>query len=420
MSIWPFHPPNRPTPLRSILVRGLPDGATVQLERDNPSVDVNGVSLGGLADLDGVVPDNLPGQAINLHIRAAGYVDYDVLGLVLHPGNLQLMVGLPLDTPAIQQALPRLVSIVPPFVPLPALRVRGQFFEQVNGTRITLIETSDFNLLNIFQHQGPEAAHVIAQQRSDLGFNLARVWTRYTAGTGAGQFLDIDYAQVGPFLDFMGAHGLYVDLTAYTGRDAFLSAHWNDLGRAVAGHTNVLLSLANENDQANNTIDLGPYQPWPGVLCSKGSNGSRVWPPRGTGWQWAEMHFNEEPDWFRQTGHNAMEVADAYGVPVITNENKRLDKMGDPAAALLHLYDSAQGATLLCAGNCFHSIAGKQSTLFAGFTLEAAQAHVAGAKSLPLTCQDGGYVHRADLEGSTYLRVYQRGSDPDCIARIRP
>ena len=62
---------------------------------------------------------------------------------------------------------------------------------------------------------------------------------------------------------------------------------------------------------------------------------------------------------------------------------------------------------------------GKASVLFGGLDLEAAQQWVAGAQSVPLHCQDGLYVHRQDLEGTTYLRVYQRGSDPACIVRIR-
>jgi hypothetical protein len=62
---------------------------------------------------------------------------------------------------------------------------------------------------------------------------------------------------------------------------------------------------------------------------------------------------------------------------------------------------------------------GRHSTLWSDATLRIAQAWAAGARSVPLSCQNGAYVHRQDLEGSTYLRVYQRGGDDRCIVRIR-
>ncbi len=287
----------------------------------------------------------------------------------------------------------------------PPLHVNGQFFALADGTRWTAIECSDFALLNIFQHQGASVAEPIATQRRDLGFNLCRVWTRYTAGTGAGQFLDINYATVGAFLNFMSDVGLYVDLTGYTGRDAFEPGHWGAICQAVQGHTNVLLSLCNENDQPNNHIDLTPFQPCPGVLCSRGSNGSQAWPPIAAGWVWAEMHYNDAPEWQRKTGHNSMEVADAYGMPVIANENTRYI---DRDASLPHAQGAAESAALLCAGSCFHSTQGKTSSLFTGVTLDAAKMWAASAKKVDLTFQQGAYHHAMELETPGILRAYQR------------
>lgn len=357
-----------------------------------------------------IPPTAVAGWGAWLHVDAPQAVEADIR-VYIHATNGGLLEGC---------GCPPVVTLR--LAMLSALHARGQFFEQVDGTRITMIEASSFNLLNIYQNLGPAAAEPVAQQLHAEGFNLARVWTAYTAGTGAGSFLNIDYTKVGPFLDFMAANSLYVDLTAYAGRDSFIAGRWDSLCRASQGHTNVLLSLVNENDQTNNTIDLRSFHPCPGILSSRGSNGSQAWPPDPTGWAWSEMHYNDAPEWWRKTGHNSMEVADQFRLPIITNENTRFDKMGDFAAALMHLQDAAQGCVLLNAGCAFHSIEGKQALIMAGNVLAAARAHVTGMKSLPLLCQDGGYAHRIDLEGpgqSLFLRVYQRGSNPICLAKIR-
>jgi len=134
-------------------------------------------------------------------------------------------------------------------------------------------------------------------------------------------------------------------------------------------------------------------------------------------WDWAEFHTNYAFEWQRTAGHNGMELADLLHVPIHTDENTRYP---DKEQSLAHAEDAAAGAALLVAGVTFHSVHGKNSTLFTGLELAAARAHNVGVRSIPLTCQRGAYRHRADLEGSTYLRVYQRGFNDACIARIRP
>src|SRR2546426_8399982 len=131
----------------------------------------------------------------------------------------------------------------------------------------------------------------------------------------------------------------------------------------------------------------------------------------------------------RKIGHNAMEI---WGGPTVTNETSRCPEVGmwrgaDPARTAALAFDSAAGAALLCAGSCFHSVHGKTSELWDGVEGSAAMAWANGAKSVDLECQDGPYMHRADLEEprdsrgvGQYLRVYERRvAGHDGIVRIR-
>ncbi len=71
---------------------------------------------------------------------------------------------------------------------------------------------------------------------------------------------------------------------------------------------------------------------------------------------------------------------------------------------------------MLCAGSCYHSQAGKTSTLWGGLELAAAEQWVKGAKSVDLSQVHFHYEHPIELEGPNDLRVYRRGS---CVVRIR-
>lgn len=288
-------------------------------------------------------------------------------------------------------------------------------------TRTTIIECSDFNLFNRFL-AGEDIGSVL-EQRAAVGFNTLRVWTAYQIGR-IGRLIPREhpdyYAQIPAFLDACSLYGLYVEFTAFTGpyeamfaNDDEKVAHWDQLCAACATRTNVLLELVNEYDNGPN---LGlPYdrlQKPAGVLSSHGS-GSQDSPPKEPFWDYATWRA-AAGEWQRKIGHGADEFGGAF--PVITNETPRYP---DNEQSLTHAYDGAAGAALLCAGSCFHSVHGKDSTLWTGLELDAAVAWTAGATSVPLDCQAGGYVHRSDLEGGQALRVYQRGQDDRCIVRIR-
>lgn len=317
---------------------------------------------------------------------------------------------------------------------LPDLLTRGQFFqtEDSNGVtaRFTAIEASDFALLARFQNEGADAIRPVLGQRADCGFNMLRVWTAFDID-GIGNFTTLDYGVIPSFVKLCADYGLYVEFTAYTGWNDPL--HWTRLyNAATACRPRPLLELVNELDANTNEPDsmgrvfdlttfgkLGPFD----VLQSHGSNGSQAVPVRPA-WDYETFHTNDASEWWRKTGHNAMEMsagadngAPGSGVPCLANENTRFP---DRDASAAHAYDAAAGGALLCAGSCYHSVRGKSSQLWDGVEEDCARAWAAGAKSVDITFQDGPYMHRADLETPDDLRVYERvlGASA-CIVTIR-
>jgi hypothetical protein len=230
--------------------------------------------------------------------------------------------------------------------------------------------------------------------------------------------LNPDYAKIPAFAQVLARHGIYVEFTAYTSTQD--PAHWSRLIEASKSSTNILAELINESDQPANAMDLAPYAQATGLLSSHGSNGAEAWPVQPY-WSYLTFHTNGASEEQRKVGHNGMEIAN---LPVLTNETSRYPDVGMWVGASLDrqeqlAFDSAAGAALLDAGACFHSVAGKSSTPWDAATLAVARAWASGAKSVPLDCQKGAYKHRADLETSDLLRVYQRGDDPACIVKIR-
>jgi hypothetical protein len=344
---------------------------------------------------------------------------------------------------------PPAIEPPPPTPDLPELVVRGHCFEQANGTRWTAIQCSDFNVLNRWQH-GEDVTPILAQRR-DCGFTLLRVWTAYDI-YGIGQFLDLDYARLPAFIDVCEAHGLYVELCAYTGVNDPL--HWEHLcAAALACRPRPILELVNElsentdePDAHGRVFNLWEYARPHGLLVSRGSNGSEKppvgsdWVPVGTDqwdyfsmqeplpafWDYVTMHYNDAYEWIRKTGHNSMAREEFnVDIPCIANENTRFcDKahasgLMNPATPIaIWAHDAAAGAALLCAGSCFHSVAGKTSELWHGEELDAACAWAAGARTVDLHYQDGVYRHPIELETPDLLRVYQRALPDGRYAQV--
>jgi hypothetical protein len=310
----------------------------------------------------------------------------------------------------------------------------GHVFMLADGRPWTAIQCSDFNLFARFQ-SGQKVNPLLAQ-RADVGFNLLRVWTLYNI-PNIGYLLDPDYDAMPEFLRLCAEYGLRVEFTAYTSTER--PDHWNNLCAAVRDEPNVLAELGNELDLPVNRIDMSRYTKPYGVLSSHGSASSQTVPPWEP-WDYLAWHTNGASEEQRKVGHNAMEkpeVVLGWHGPVIANETSRFSEVGMwttippgmkpedvtpdimAARAQALAYDSAAGAALLCAGSCFHSVQGKTSVLWNDATLAAAQAWVAGARSVPISEQHEPYRRRDDLLTPELLRVYQRGYADEAIVRIR-
>lgn len=397
MTWWGFgktppkpQPPAAPPEIRSIQT-------TVRAPDGTPLLDAVGTLQ---PDGQAVLTATNIGGRLAFYTRATGGGDLTVVA----PGYRSRTLHIALD-----ENQPDLV-LTPVVIALPRLVVRGQFLALETGVPWTAIECSDFNLYARFLNG--EDIEPVLQQRADLGFNLLRVWTLMDlAPFGIGRLTLEEhpelYQRLPEFCSRCAAHGLYVEFTAYTGIND--PDHWTRLCRALQDVTNVLLELVNELDQNTNEPDaqgrvftLARFLPAPPpLLSSHGSNGSQAQPVTPH-WRYALLHTNGAPEEARKVGHNAMEI---WSGPTITNETSRFP---DNASSTSFAFDAAAGAALLCAGSCFHSVSGKRSTLWTGTEREGAEAWSAGARSVSLECQDGLYVHRDDLEGTFYLRVYQR------------
>lgn len=318
----------------------------------------------------------------------------------------------------LSQDLPT-VRLQPTFRPLVGIHPEGQHFRLDNGERFTLIGATDFNLLGRYL-VGEDIDPILAQRR-DLGFNSLRVFTAIDVpGIGSfwpAQFPDF-YQQISRFLDKLAVFNLRAELVGFSGPYGFFTGddakvdHWNRLVAAVQGKTNVTLELVNEGDHvANKDIPFDRLGKPAGVLASHGSSTEDTLPVTPF-WDLITFHPSADTFW-RKAGHNCGELWDG---PCVSNEFSRSP---DREALSIHWEDAGKGCALLAAGCVLHSVDGKSSTLFSGVELENAQAFVRGMKSVPLACQNGGYVHRGDLEVPGIIRAYQRGNDPACIVLIR-
>ena len=277
-------------------------------------------------------------------------------------------------------------------VVLPRLVPVDQYFRLENGERWTWIGASDFNLLARYVYG--EDIRPILQQRADAGFNALRVFTVYDIcadGNGCqpiGRLAPspVLYASIPPFMALLARYGLYAELVAFTGpydllpTDDAKVAHWESLIAAAPGIDNLALELVNEYDHpANAGLPLARLRrPPAGIVASHGSATQDQMPLLPL-WDYATYRPGSGPEWMRKVAHNGMEdVADKFGLPTVANETTRFpDNDSNPD----HAFDAAAGAALLSAGATFHSVHGKDSTLWSGVELDAARAWAAGARA---------------------------------------
>lgn len=328
-------------------------------------------------------------------------------------------------------------------VVLPRLVIRGNFLQLDTGQRFTVIEASGFTLYQQFLDGGAAAIEPVLQQLEDVGFNAVRVFGMYNNPPqprpndpgygGIGRFIPADYGDrywsgLAPFYQLLARHHIYGEFVVFADTTVILPTkaaqlqHWETLLQAFAGHamsppSNLLIEAVNEEDQTINRVaavgELSrPARPF---IASHGSNGSQAQPVQPY-WDLVTFHTNDSSEEARKISHNCWEI---WSGPCLTNEITRDGK----GAWLNFPGDVARAAALLPAGACYHSTVGKQGKLLAEPQLSHARAWVAGAKSMPLACQDGAYRHgQNEIDEETnggFLRVYQRGNDPACRVRIR-
>src|SRR4051794_16306343 len=138
-------------------------------------------------------------------------------------------------------AVVQMAAPAPPPQTLPKLQVRDKWLQREGVGYFTVIQCSDFNLLN--RYTNGEDITPQLKQRSTLGFNCLRVWTCYQINyIGDCPPRDALYAAIPPFLTLCSSYGLYVELTAFTGPYPYLPDdnakvnHWNRVIAGATGH----------------------------------------------------------------------------------------------------------------------------------------------------------------------------------------
>jgi hypothetical protein len=269
--------------------------------------------------------------------------------------------------------------------------VNGQFFETAHGPHVVIAASSFLHFVHYAHDQDLTA---VCEEQQALGFNEGRVFLGIKGGLG-----DFDPR---PYLDKLPG---FCTFTASKGqRIEFTFGDWKrwcpdpaDQRRLLHDVEARILPYAawariegmNEGDNKDNFAvgivneTLDPAILW--CLGSRIQDAGTMVPVK----RYGTYHPSRTKDWPRKVGHNCMEVAAKHKIPCTSNETKRPDEDGFQAS---NFFDAAANASLLCAGACFHSQAGKTSTLFTDDERRCAEAWVAGATAVPLAYRYGSYT----------------------------
>lgn len=346
---------------------------------------------------------------------------------------LALLLGSCNNRPPV--VIPPTPTPIPTPIPVPEVRLPrlvpvGSYFRLDTGERFTGIAVTDFQLYKKYL-DGENIEEILADR---AGFNTHRVFLIAKNLFELNPRLYSNYYEgIKPFCKLLAKHGRYVEFVAFAdgplvfNSDDEKRSYWERIILELQGETNVLLELVNENTQSANVIDLNLFNKPDGILSSHGSNSSQEEPIRPW-WDYETFHTNDAYEWWRKVGHNAMEFSHgADGIPashspISSNENTRFP---DKDHSEEHAFDASAAAALLIASSTFHCDNCRWSRLFSDDERRLANAWIAGSQSVPLACQLEEYRHRDDIEnnedpsGKNLLRVYQNGSDDNCIVRVR-
>lgn len=293
--------------------------------------------------------------------------------------------------------------------------------------RFTLIDRTEFRLLQRMLNEGPAAVRPVLAQRRDLGFNCARVLSQcdlmfrlhpqdYPESVYDGAVLQM--------IALLAEYGSYVNFVCYADERNINSGpgHWGRLGALMQSVPGCgILSAVNEADQTVNQVPfLSQLQKIPGVICSRGSNGGGDNMPPLPHMDVGEVHNNGQSEEWRKD-HNPMEdIGWPAGIPAWVSEHSRPDQgtLADPGR-----YGDCGGiGALLCAGSTFHCTEGKYSDLF-GPSLPHARTFAARMLAVPSDFLGGCAPNQyRRIDDSSVLRHYRKtlpdGRSHDETARL--
>lgn len=352
------------------------------------------------------VPPELTGGATVTYQHWQG----EAFRVIVPPGDGDWEAALPPCQPP--EDSPIAMIYTPPTVTLPELRADGQFLRTDTGDRFTIIDRTDFALYERYLREGADAIKPVLAERQAVGFNMARI---FLLNTSVHHLLPWEwpnfYSDLPRFCALLAQYGTYGNFVVFTQAQNLmpdLVTQQNHLRAVYDALRDVpcVISKVNEQNQHDNGVRpeilAAPKPQGARFLLSNGSNGSDsdTVEPVADGVEYHIIGWEYQ----RKVGHNTMEVADAHDRFGWCSESQRFP---DNDRSLIHAYDAARAAALLCAGSTFHSVPGKLAMPF-GSTLPYAQEWARGAKSVDLEYCIGRYTHRTDLEGGDVIRAYSR------------
>lgn len=278
------------------------------------------------------------------------------------------------------------------------IRISGRTFRNPDGSIYPWKSASDFRLLQ-YHYDGTDISPILADRLGE-GANMVRVFGMYSGSIGVfdPSAYPNYYVNLPGFADLLASTGLNLELTVFA--DAQNLPNFNELSEqrahllrvrdALISRSNVVLELCNEPFQ--NGVTPSSHTRPVGLLSSAGSGQDET--PDLPPWDYAGFHAPRDAEWPRKA-HNAKDIADYLGRPVINDE-----PMGAAEAAIPgsrsdvpnDFYYFAATGMLLAGGGTFHSSNGVQSQIWQPTTRLCAQSFYGGLNAIPLDITTGTYT----------------------------
>lgn len=292
------------------------------------------------------------------------------------------------------------VDVNRPFDTLSPLMTLGQFFVTRDGVPFITKGASAFALQQLFDRD-EGMAHFVVKQLADLGFNEARVFTRFRGGLGR---YDGNLDTLDDLAQLAEESGVRIEYVASADHKAF---GWTDLQEVqwheqvcdrVRLRNNVSIEGVNEGTHDANRFDYTTLRQPPVLMWSRGSglsDESTLVPTAAGRYGYATYHPARTFDSPRKGGHNAWEdVAAKFNLPCKSNELMRPDELFPTSTLFVQndYFDMGADIALLCAGGTFHTNEGKLAQPLGGLSLSCARAFIDGINAVDLNMRTGRYT----------------------------